>query len=73
MRRTMEFHVRKVREVETGGKPTGYLEPLMFELNGSMTAFSIGGRPLFDDLFTSQSGKQTEAELPQPTDLQNVF
>jgi len=72
MRRTMEFHVRKVREVETGGKPTGFLEPLCFELNSSMTAFSIGGKPLFDDLFTTQQGTQTAAVLPQE-DLQNVF
>ena len=73
MRRTMEFHVRKVREVETGGKPTGFLEPLNFELNSSMTAFSINGRPLFDDLFTRASqSTQTEVVLP-PEDLQNVF
>jgi hypothetical protein len=68
----MEFHVRKVREVETGGKPTGFLEPMLFELNSSMTAFSMNGKPLFDDLFTMQQGTQTEAVIPQG-DLQNVF
>ena len=39
MRRTMEFHVRKVREVETGGEPTPIDEPILFEMNRENTGF----------------------------------
>ena len=67
----MEFHVRKVREVETGGRPTGFLEPLIFELNSSMTAFSMNGKPLFDDLFVKLQGTQTTIQPDE--DLNNVF
>ena len=71
-RRTMEFHMRKVREVETGGRPTPFLEPLYFELNSTMTAFSINGKPLFQDILTREIvGKQ--AEIKPAEDLDNVF
>ena len=40
MRKTMEFHVRKIREVETGGAPTSYNDPMMFEMNASKTGFT---------------------------------
>ena len=40
MRRTMEFHVRKIRETETGGSPTSYNDPIMFEMNASKTGFT---------------------------------
>lgn len=71
VRRSMEFHVRKVREVETGGRPTGFLDPLVFELNSSMTAFSMNGKPLFDDLFVKMQGTQTT--ITPDEDLNNVF
>jgi hypothetical protein len=51
MRKTMEFHVRKIRETETGGSPTSYNEPLMFEMNASKTGFTNAlGRPMFQAL-----------------------
>ena len=51
MRKTMEFHVRKVRETETGGSPTSYNEPLMFQMNASKTGFVNGlGKPMFSTL-----------------------
>lgn len=70
-RRTMEFHMRKVREVETGGRPTPFLEPLYFELNSSMTGFSINGNYLFQDLFSTKNGQQTEIKPAQ--NLESVF
>jgi replicative DNA helicase len=39
MRRTMEFHVRKVRETETGGEPTPIDSPILFEMNRENTGF----------------------------------
>ena len=51
MRKTMEFHVRKIRETETGGSPTSYNEPLMFEMNASKTGFTNAlGQKLFTPL-----------------------
>lgn len=51
MRKTMEFHVRKVRETETGGSPTSYNEPLMFQMNASKTGFTNAlGKPMFSTL-----------------------
>lgn len=40
-RRCIEMHVRKVRETDTGGKPTPFFEPLMFEFNQSASGFSL--------------------------------
>lgn len=53
-RRVTEFHVRKVREVETGGQPTPIDNPLMFEMNPSHTSFALpqGGK-LFNGIFTN--------------------
>ena len=39
IRRTMEFHVRKVRETETGGEPTPIDDPILFEMNRENTGF----------------------------------
>ena len=57
-RRTTEFHVRKVREVETGGAPTGLYEPILFEMSHQHTAFGClaqGDSRLFDGLFNKKS------------------
>jgi hypothetical protein len=35
----MEFHVRKVRETETGGEPTPIDSPILFEMNRENTGF----------------------------------
>lgn len=60
MRRTMEMHVRKVREVETGGKPTPFAEPLLFELNSFFSGFGLlGPEPrLFAPLSEKVKGEQ---------------
>ena len=39
VKKTTELHVRKVRDVETGGMPTSIDEPLTFTMDTSMTAF----------------------------------
>lgn len=43
MRRCVEFHVRKVRETDTGGKPTSNDRPYMFQFNDEQTGFSMFG------------------------------
>jgi len=56
MRKTMEFHCRKERETETGGEPTPYNSPLMFEMNSSKTGFTNAlGRLMFTPLFEDKS------------------
>jgi len=40
-RKITEFHVRKVRDVETGGEPTPLEQPIRFEMNTSRTAFRM--------------------------------
>ena len=40
-RKITELHVRKVRDVETGGEPTGLDDPVRFEMNTSRTAFRV--------------------------------
>jgi hypothetical protein len=51
IRRTTEVHVRKVREVETGGEQTPYDSPIYFEMNSSNTGFNpIIGPKLFKPL-----------------------
>jgi len=51
-RRVMEFHVRKVRETETGGEPTPLEEPFLFRMNATNTGFSTftAEGDLFDGL-----------------------
>jgi hypothetical protein len=40
-RKITEFHVRKVRDVETGGQPTGLTSQFDFEMNTSRTGFRV--------------------------------
>ena len=51
-RRTMEFHVRKVRSQETGGEPTPLDEPFLFRMNIQRTGFETldTHRRLFEPL-----------------------
>lgn len=48
MRKTIEFHVRKIRETETGGEPTPLAHPILFEMNGAKNTFYQSGKMLFD-------------------------
>lgn len=51
MRRTVEMHVRKIRETETGGSPTSFNEPLRFECNADRNTFYyINGSLMFNPL-----------------------
>ncbi len=59
MRKTMEFHVRKIREVETGGAPTSYNDPMMFEMNASKTGFTNQRGKL---MFTPLGQKEVKQE-----------
>lgn len=54
VRKTTEFHVRKVREVKTGGEPTPYDSPVNFYMNPSMTGFrsTITTERLFEPIST---------------------
>lgn len=54
-RKTTEWHMRKVRDVETGGEPTPLDDPILFTINTSRTAFRIN---------------TTNKELFQPIGLQ---
>jgi len=58
-RKITELHVRKVRDVETGGEPTPLEDPIRFEMNTSRTAFRVWKTQ--DELFQSvdlQGGEQ---------------
>lgn len=58
MRRRIEVHVRKIRETETGGQPTPYDSPILFEMNNQRTSFRhVMGSMLFQPL--SLSNQQT--------------
>ena len=47
-----ELHIRKVRETETGGRPTSLDDPYKLSMNISHTGFTswIGGRKLFQPI-----------------------
>lgn len=51
-RRLTEIHVRKVREVKTGGQPTGLDEPINYVMNPTMTGFRSvrTGNELFEPI-----------------------
>lgn len=63
-RRWVEMHVRKVREVDTGGKPTPFHEPLIFEFNSTQSGFGLHGPEpwLFSTIGEKVVGKQAEFE-----------
>jgi hypothetical protein len=65
MRKVTELHVRKVRDVETGGEPTPLEDPVRFEMNLSRTAFRVYNTQ--KELFQSvdlQGGEQDHFEFP---------
>ena len=55
------MHVRKVRETDTGGKPTPYGTPLLFEFNSTMSGYSLCKpiQKLFTSLGEQLVGEQT--------------
>ena len=59
IRKMSELHVRKVREVETGGSPTPLEDPYCLQMNLSHTGFTtrIGQRALFKPI-TFEAAKQ---------------
>ena len=63
-KRVTEFHVRKVRDVETGGEPTPLGDPIRFEMNTSRTAFRMwrSQKELFESV-DLQGGKQDHFEF----------
>lgn len=63
-KRTIEFHVRKIRETETGSQPTSLDDPIRFQMNMHNTGFvDPYGKPLFKSIL------ETEAEVSQVTIL----
>ena len=64
-KRVTEFHVRKVRAVETVGEPTPLGDPIRFEMNTSRTAFRMwrSQKELFESV-DLQGGKQDHFEFP---------
>jgi hypothetical protein len=65
VKKTTEMHVRKVREVETGGQPTPLDDPIMFTMNTSRTAFRScsSGKELFQPI-GKEFDKYETFELP---------
>ena len=57
IRKMSEIHVRKVREVETGGQPTPLEDPYCLQMNLSHTGFNtrIGQRALYQPITFNQS------------------
>jgi hypothetical protein len=52
MRRTIEVHVRKIRETESGGEPTSLDYPVLFEMNKFNTGFvnKFSSKPMFTSI-----------------------
>ena len=65
-RKIMELHIRKVRDVETGGEPTPIEEPVRFEMNTSRTGFRMykTQKDLFDSL-DLDGGSQSNFNFPR--------
>ena len=74
MRRTMEFHVRKIREVETGGGPTALENPVLFKMNSSNTGFYClnGDMQLFEPK-EFKAKPEDQMDVPFTIDLEDIF
>lgn len=68
MRKTVEFHVRKVRETETGGSPTPLDGPILFEMNYNGSAFYHVGSG--SKMFTPLHEAQNTVQQLQTTDFE---
>jgi hypothetical protein len=65
-RRTIEFHVRKIRETETGGSPTAVDDPIRFQMNLHNTGFTDAfGKPLFKSIL-DQEVEQKSIDIIDP-------
>jgi hypothetical protein len=64
MRRTVELHVRKIREVESGGEPTSLDYPVLFEMNQFNTGFvnKTTSKPLFQSILKGNPVQKLEFE-----------
>ena len=73
-KRTAEFHVRKVRETETGGQPTPFDEPLKFVLNTQGTGFRIKTtfKELFDPIQLKTEPEQMSFKIKPNFDFENL-
>jgi hypothetical protein len=67
----MELHVRKVREVETGGMPTPIDRPILFEMGQSDVTFinKLSGNRLFNSIGVNKNYNKIEL----PLDVHDVF
>lgn len=67
-KKTTEWHVRKVRETETGGEPTPLDNPILFTMNTQGTAFRINttAKELFNPI-GNQFDKYREFNLSSNT------
>ena len=72
VRKTMELHVRKVREQESGGRPTPSDQPVRFEMNNESTTFFVnGGGRFFDSVRETEDAEQKQVTMkvePSPFD-----
>ena len=69
-RRTIEFHVRKVRETESGGTPTSVDDPIRFQMNTANSGFvDPYGKPLFKSILDTRA----EAVQTQIVDPASAF
>lgn len=70
VRKTTEFHVRKVRVVETGGAPTPLYDPIEFQMNITNTGFyctNDRGKRFFTPI-----SEQFESYIP-PSSAEDAF
>jgi hypothetical protein len=70
VRKTTEFHVRKVRVTETGGAPTPLYEPIEFQMNITNTGFyctNDRGKRIFSPI-----SEQFETYIP-PSSAEDAF
>lgn len=74
VRRTMEFHVRKIRETETGGGPTPLINPVMFKMNTSNTGFyCLNGEMNLFEPKTFQPEPEQTIDIPFSIDPDDIF
>lgn len=71
MRRTVEFHVRKVRETETGGSPTSLDEPILFEMSNDATTFFH--KSSVSKMFTPLCERDTQTTIIPPSSVDEAF
>ncbi|MCW3110529.1 MAG: Phi38:1, partial [Segetibacter sp.] len=68
-----QFHMRKVKNTKTGGKPTPMKEPVIFKMQPGGCRFEINGQDIIRDIRVGKSVEQVNIFNTMTPSLKDIF